>query len=79
MNPPLIMTVRIVGGEPQRVTEALRRAGLALELELLGEADIAWSIRSEPAIGECRGGEYCDTACPGPGRCGLDTGRSTDG
>lgn len=47
MTQPLIMTVRIVGGEPQRVTEALRRAGLALELELLGEADTAWTIRHE--------------------------------
>lgn len=51
MNQPLIMTVRVVGGEETRVVEALRRAGLALELELLGEADTAWSIRAEKPEG----------------------------
>ena len=75
MNQPLIMTVRVVGGEPQRVTEALRRAGLTLELELLGEADTAWSIRVEkpdqaaeypcPACG-CPSNQPHRAQCQGP-------------
>lgn len=73
---PIVMTVRVVGGDRQRVIEALRAAGQHAENSLLGHADTAWSIRAEPAIGECRGGDYCDELCPGAGRCGLDTGRS---
>ena len=57
---PLVMTVRIVGGDPDRVVRELRAAGHRLEFELLGHADVAWSIRTEEPVGEC----------PSLGRCG---------
>lgn len=75
MNQPVIMTVRVVGGDQQEVVTALRRAGLLVELQLLGAADTAWSIRVEkpdqaaeypcPACG-CPSNEPHRVLCKGP-------------
>lgn len=30
------------------------------------------AIIDDHEVGECRGGDYCDETCPGPGRCGTE-------
>lgn len=39
--------VRVVGGDPVEVVQALRHAGHVAETRLLGRADTAWTIKTE--------------------------------